>query len=393
MPSKVIVVIGATGTQGGSVVETFHTDPAWTVRAVTRSTASEKARALQAQGILTVAADLDDPASLDAAFEGANVVFSVTNFWGIHSDPEHQAKAKPGQNLIDLSYAVEVQQGKNVFDAAAKVKSLDRLIFSGLSHAAKWSKGKYKHVLHYDSKAVAAEYGQKTHPELWKKTSIIQIGFYLENFLKSPVPFNRRDKDGVVRFLGFLRGETLLPLIATGKDTGPLTKALVEAESGKNLIAYRGLITYDDFIGLWSRTLGIPAERNSHPDMSDLPSFLPIEELLEGFGYMAEFGYEAWEDTTVSHPKDVRWDPLFDNLIADESSLVSPSISAMWRIGSRHRIGLSCDSLLKWQRRGFSGIVGHYESAQDIRGHSKIRPDMTLQSRDMLHLWHGHLLS
>ncbi|KAK5063155.1 hypothetical protein LTR84_005231 [Exophiala bonariae] len=305
MSSKLIVVIGATGTQGGSVVETFRNDPSWTVRAVTRSTSSEKARALRAQGVSTVAADLGDPSSLDAAFEGASVIFSVTNFWGIHFDPEHQAKAKTGQRLIDLSYEVEVQQGKNVFDAAAKVKTLDRLIFSGLSHAAKWSKGKYKHVLHYDSKAVAAEYGQETYPELWNKTSVIQIGFYLENFLKSPVQFNRRDKDGVVKFLGFLGGETLLPLIATSKDTGPLTKALVEAESGKNLIAYRGLITYDEFIGLWSRTLDIPAERDTQPDISDLPPFLPIEELLEGFGYMADFGYEAWEDTTVVHPKNL----------------------------------------------------------------------------------------
>lgn len=308
MSSKIIVVLGATGAQGGSVVSTFLKDPSWTIRAVTRNTTSDKARALQAQGVQTVTANLDDPASLDAAFEGASAIFSVTNFWGIYADLENHAMANPDQKPIDVSYELEVQQGKNVFDAAAKVKTLNRLVFSGLSHAAKWSKGKYKHVLHYDSKAVAAEYGQQTHPELWKKTSVIQIGFYLENFLQSPVPFNKRGEDGVVKFLGLLKGETLLPLIAASQDTGVLTKALVEAEGEKNLLAYRGLISYDEFIGLWSRTVGIPAQRDLHSKTSDLPP-LPLEELLEGFGYMAEFGYEGWDDPTVVHPKDVSLDP------------------------------------------------------------------------------------
>lgn len=308
MSPKLIVVIGATGAQGRSVVDAFRKEPSWTVRAITRNESSEKAEALHAEGIQTVTANLDDPASLDIAFNGASAIFSVTDFWGTYFNPENQAKAKPGQKLIDLAYELELQQGKNVFDAAAKVKTLDRLVFSGLSHVSKWSKGKYMHVPQYEAKAVAVEYGRETHPELWKKTSIIQIGFYLENFLASPVSFHKKDERGVVQFLGLLKGDCLLPLIAATKDTGTLTRALVEVEAGKNLLAYRGLITYDDFIGLWSRTVGIPAQRHPSPGNPGVPEFL-VEELKETFGYMAEFGYEGRDDPTVVHPKDVSMNP------------------------------------------------------------------------------------
>lgn len=37
-------------------------------------------------------------------------------------------------------------------------------------------------------------------------------------------------------------GDCKLSLIATSEDTGPLTKALVSVESGKNLLAYRDWI-------------------------------------------------------------------------------------------------------------------------------------------------------
>jgi hypothetical protein len=81
-----------------------------------------------------------------------------------------------------------LQQGKNIFDAASKIESLKRLVFSGLSDASKWSGGKYTHVYHFDSKAHALEYGRKTHPDLWKKTSVIQVGFYLTNILPGVQP-------------------------------------------------------------------------------------------------------------------------------------------------------------------------------------------------------------
>lgn len=78
---KLIVVVGATGNQGSSVVSTFQKDSAWHIRGITRNIDSAPAQALVAKGVEMVTADLDDVSSLDAAFAGATVIFGVTDFW------------------------------------------------------------------------------------------------------------------------------------------------------------------------------------------------------------------------------------------------------------------------------------------------------------------------
>lgn len=178
---KLIVVVGATGIQGGSVLNTFLKNPSWKVRALTRSTSSAKAKGLQDRGAEVVEANLNDADSLKKAFQGANAVFGVTDFWTIFSDQSLPAKLKPGQALIEAAAELEEQQGKNIFDAAATISTIERLVFSTLANVKKLSGGKYTKAIHCDSKALAAEYGQQTYPELWSKTSLIQLGYYLTN--------------------------------------------------------------------------------------------------------------------------------------------------------------------------------------------------------------------
>jgi NAD(P)-dependent dehydrogenase (short-subunit alcohol dehydrogenase family) len=180
--SKLIVILGATGNQGGSVASVFLEEPGWKVRALTRDVSSIKSKALAARGAEVVQADLDIPATLSAAFEGANAIFAVSDFWGLYGNPANKDRAKPGQPLNVWAGEHETQQLKNVIDAAANVPSLERFVISSLSNATKWSKGKYTHVYHFDSKAKAAEYGSETYPELWAKTSVYQPGLFVSNY-------------------------------------------------------------------------------------------------------------------------------------------------------------------------------------------------------------------
>jgi hypothetical protein len=129
---------------------------------------------------------LDLPSTLPSAFQNANVIFAVSDFWGIFGDPANAAKAKD-QPLNVWAANHEIEQLKSVIDAAAKVPTLERFVFSSLSDATKWSRGKYTHVYHFDSKAKAEAYGRETYPELWKKTSIFQAGFFLSNYLSLPI--------------------------------------------------------------------------------------------------------------------------------------------------------------------------------------------------------------
>ena len=186
MADKLICVVGATGNQGGSVISTFLKAKGWKIRGLTRNRNSASAQALTAHGVEMVNADLDDVTSLAAAFQGAYAIFSVLDFWTGFRNAANESKRKEGQTMLQWAHDYELQQGKNVFAAAAQTQGLERLIFSALSYATKWSGGKYKHVYHFDAEGRAVEYGQLHYPDLMKRTSVIQLGVYLSNTLLMP---------------------------------------------------------------------------------------------------------------------------------------------------------------------------------------------------------------
>lgn len=302
--SKLVVVLGATGTQGGSVVDTFLADPSWNIRALTRNASSAKAQALASKSskIEVVTADANDAASLLAAFQGAHAIFSVTDFWTIYWDPSSKDKLQPGQALNQWSFETELQQGRNIIDAASQTSTLERLVFSGLANVTKWSGGKYKHVLHFDSKGFAIDYGQEKYPDLWAKTSIIQVGMYLENFVAAPWLKPHKSDNGTYVFPVSKPSKEPYPFVAAAKDTGPITKALVELPAGKNVIAYRELMDFVDYIKLWGKVLSVPTDVE-YGSMS-VPEDLK-QEIEETWEFAGEFGYWAYADETVIHPKDL----------------------------------------------------------------------------------------
>lgn len=66
--SKLIVVCGATGGLGGSVVRRMLGE-GWRVRGITRNTESASAKALAETGVELTTANYDDFATLEKAFE------------------------------------------------------------------------------------------------------------------------------------------------------------------------------------------------------------------------------------------------------------------------------------------------------------------------------------
>ncbi|KAL8277076.1 hypothetical protein RQP46_010504 [Phenoliferia psychrophenolica] len=111
---RIIVVIGATGQQGGSVARTLLEDGRFPVRAFTRRPDSENALALAQAGAEVVRGDLNNIADLERAFKGAYAIYALTDAW---------SAAKGG---VD-----EVTQGKNLADAAVRA-GVKRLFFSGV---------------------------------------------------------------------------------------------------------------------------------------------------------------------------------------------------------------------------------------------------------------------
>ena len=95
-----IAVVGATGLQGQAVTRRLL-EEGWTVRALTRNPAGDKARALARLGADVRQADSADVDALGRSFAGAHGVYSV-------------------QNHHISGYLGEVAQGRNVVDAAAR---------------------------------------------------------------------------------------------------------------------------------------------------------------------------------------------------------------------------------------------------------------------------------
>jgi hypothetical protein len=127
---------------------------------------------------------LEDPSSLSAVFQGATSIFLTTDFWAPFYNPSTKALLKEGETLGEYCYAKELQQVKNVANAANKVEGLERIVVSSLVDAMRSSGGKYKGVYHWDGKARGVEYLTEKYPELAKKMSIVYVGNYMSNWLQ-----------------------------------------------------------------------------------------------------------------------------------------------------------------------------------------------------------------
>lgn len=152
--TKIIVVFGATGQQGGAVARALRTDKRWRLRVITRNPASDAAQMLAAQGFEVVAGDMNDPASLQKAFTGAHGVFSV--------------------QATDQGHAVEVRHGRAVVDAA---------VAAGIAHFVYASVGgadRDSGIAHFESKWQIEKYIRSTS----LPATIVRPAFFMENFNK-----------------------------------------------------------------------------------------------------------------------------------------------------------------------------------------------------------------
>ncbi|MCU1228664.1 MAG: hypothetical protein JWO97_1548 [Acidobacteria bacterium] len=153
---KTILVIGATGAQGGSVVRALLERGSFNVRAFTRKPDSPAALELASRGVELAVGDLDDRDSIAAALDGVHGVFGVTNFW------EHFEK--------------EGEEGRNLVRAVADA-NVQHFVFSTLPAVEKATGGAL-HSPHFDIKAELEEYARA----LSIPATFIHMPMYYESF-------------------------------------------------------------------------------------------------------------------------------------------------------------------------------------------------------------------
>jgi uncharacterized protein YbjT (DUF2867 family) len=146
--SKILTVFGATGNQGGSVVNVVLNHPKlsseYKIRGVTRDTSKPAAQALAQKGVEVVQGDINDKGALRKIIEGSSAVFAVTNYW---------EKA---------SKEYEYNQGKNMADISEEA-GVEHFIWSSLPHVTK-SK--------YTSPSFRSSQGRVS--VLWQNASLLQ---------------------------------------------------------------------------------------------------------------------------------------------------------------------------------------------------------------------------
>lgn len=151
---KDILVIGATGNQGGAVVRhMLARDDEFHVHGLTRDNASPSAEKLTDRGVTMLEGDLDDPDSLRRVMDGMYGVFCVTNFWKV-------------------GYDQQVQQGKNAADVASEL-GVEHFVFSGVG-----DHDQPTGIPHFDS---AWEIDQHIQT-LDLPTTVLKPVFFMQNF-------------------------------------------------------------------------------------------------------------------------------------------------------------------------------------------------------------------
>jgi uncharacterized protein YbjT (DUF2867 family) len=202
---KIIAVVGATGSQGSGLVRAIASDPncGFAARALTRDVNSAKAKELVALGAEVVAADVNDPASLERAFRGAHGAYCVTFFWD-HFSPE-----------------TELTQARAMAEAAKKA-GVRHVIWSTLEDTRKWVpltddrmptlQGKYK-VPHFDAKGEA----DGIFRELGVPATFLATSFYWDNLIHFGMG-PKKGPDGTLAFT-LPMGDKKLPGIAA-EDIG-----------------------------------------------------------------------------------------------------------------------------------------------------------------------------
>lgn len=90
------------------MADVFLSEPGWRIRGITRDPTKSAAQSLSAKGIEMVQADLDEPSTLQNAFQGANAIYAVTDFWQPFFNPSTKAKLKPGQIMNEFCHAAKM---------------------------------------------------------------------------------------------------------------------------------------------------------------------------------------------------------------------------------------------------------------------------------------------
>ncbi len=218
-----VVVTGATGKQGGAVVNGVL-ERGHEVRAVTRNTDSAKARELANAGVTLVHASLEDTGALTKALEGATSLFAMTTPF----EGGTQAETRQGISTADAAKAAGVH-----------------LVFTSVANA-----NRKTGVPHFDSKYAVEEHIAK----IGVRATILAPAFFMENL------YYGKEQLAKSIYAMPLPPTTKLAQVAVA-DIGAVAVRVLEEPSrfaGKRFDLAGDELTGNDVVAILSRLTGRP---------------------------------------------------------------------------------------------------------------------------------------
>jgi uncharacterized protein YbjT (DUF2867 family) len=256
---KTVLITGATGRQGGAVIR--HMLPKnWKLRALVFKADEPTVQNLRSQGIEVVRGNMEDPASLEPATRGVYGVYSVQDFWSVGAKRE-------------------VQQGKNLADAARKA-GVEHFVYSSVGGAERNSG-----IDHWESKWEVEKHIRK----IGLPATMIRPAAFMENYYIDKVE------------IGILKGKLADPIRAdkpyqtiASDDIGAFVSLAFERPSefiGAELEIAGSELTNVEAAEVFSRVLGKPVKFQKLP-MPIVRLFLG-KEFYQMFRWFNEAGFKA----------------------------------------------------------------------------------------------------
>ncbi|KAH6917988.1 NAD(P)-binding protein [Coprinopsis sp. MPI-PUGE-AT-0042] len=284
--APLVVVGGATGYQGGSVIRFLADSPkAYRIRALTRDAMKPKAKSLADQDIEVVSINItaDNKAKIVEAYAGADAVFSVTNFW------EH------------MDFVREEGEGKVMIDAAIEAH-VKLFIFSALPSPKKYSNGKYSQ----GRAKLALTSMARARVPIPSSTALFMLGSTIPTCSAKPSP-KKNGSSGKWTCKMPLQKDTKIPSIDID-EYGLWVRAVIENEAVKNdtrpVLTVSEWVSMDHIIKTIGKKSGTPLSyeqvdgetyiKTLPPD--SMPDLIKTD-LAESWAAFDEFGYYGGEDT------------------------------------------------------------------------------------------------
>ncbi|KAH7100209.1 NAD(P)-binding protein [Auriculariales sp. MPI-PUGE-AT-0066] len=288
--APLIVVVGATGIQGGSVIRNLNQSPVkYRIRGITRDPNSGKAEDLKRLGVEVVGVNIvpsNEPA-VRAAFNNADVVFGMTTI-----------------SWHNLSADVEEAQGKLIVEAAHAANT-KLLVFSGLPNVTEQSGGKYTKVVLFDSKAKVVAYARTLIP-----TIDVQASGYMSNIINPQMGMRKVGNNQFIWPAPVAEqsiATRAYPSIDTATDYGLFVRHAIESwyeascvVKQDTFLAFSENCTHEDVKGTLENVLEatvtlLGAPNDPEANRAKLAAMrLPpqaVDAMVDSVGYMAEFGY------------------------------------------------------------------------------------------------------